>query len=185
VGKLTVTELPLQGTYLIEPNTSEDHRGSFSRVFCKEELSNIFDGNIAQINHSITHQKGSVRGLHFQYPPNAEIKMVKCLQGSAFDVIVDIREGSPTFLHSYSVVLSSANMRTIYIPKGFAHGFQTLEEDTQLLYMHSEVYTPDNEGALNVLDPLLAIKWPLPLSDLSQRDTHHPMINKDFQGVRV
>lgn len=185
MGKLIVTELPLKGAYFIEPNTSKDHRGSFSRVFCKEELSDIFDGNIAQINHSITHQKGSIRGLHFQYPPNAEIKMVKCIQGSAFDIIVDIREGSPTFLHSYSTVLSSTNMRTIYIPKGFAHGFQTLEEDTQLLYIHSEVYTPDNEGALNVLDPLLAIRWPLPLGDLSQRDTHHPMINKNFQGIRV
>lgn len=185
MGKLTVTELPLKGAYLIEPNTSKDHRGSFSRVFCKEELSDIFDGNIAQINHSTTHQKGSIRGLHFQYPPNAEIKMVKCIQGSAFDVIVDIREGSSTFLHSYNTVLSRANMRTIYIPKGFAHGFQTLEEDAQLLYMHSEVYTPDNEGALNALDPLLAIKWPLPLGDRSQRDTHYPMINKDFQGVRV
>lgn len=185
MGKLRVTELPLKGAYLIEPNSSEDPRGSFSRVFCKEELSDIFDGNIAQINHSVTHQKGSIRGLHFQYPPNAEIKMVKCIQGSVFDVIVDLREGSPTFLHSYSVILSSANMRTIYIPKGFAHGFQTLEEDTQILYMHSEVYTPENEGALNVFDPRLGIAWPLPLGDLSQRDTHHPMINKDFQGIRV
>ncbi len=185
MGKLRLTELPLQGAYLIEPNTSKDHRGSFSRVFCKEELSSIFDGNIVQINHSITHQKGSIRGLHFQYPPDAEIKMVKCILGSAFDVIVDIREGSQTFLQSYSVVLSSANMRTIFIPKGFAHGFQTLEDNTQLLYMHSEIYSPDNEGALNVLDPRLEIEWPLPLRDRSERDTHHPIINKDFQGIRV
>lgn len=185
MGKLTLTELPLKGAYLIEPITFKDSRGSFSRVFCKEELSDIFDGNIAQINHSLTHQKGSIRGFHFQYPPNAEIKMVKCIQGSAFDVIVDLRDGSPTFLESYSVILSDANMCTIYIPKGFAHGFQTLEEDTQLLYMHSEVYVPENEGALNVFDPRLAIDWPLPLGDLSHRDTHHPMIPQDFQGIRV
>jgi dTDP-4-dehydrorhamnose 3,5-epimerase len=185
MGKLILTELSLNGAYIIEPNKQYDSRGSFSRVFCQEELSNIFDGNIVQINHSITSKKGSVRGLHFQYPPSSEIKMVKCIKGSVFDVIVDIRENSTTFLQWFGTVLSAENMRMLYIPKGFAHGFQTLEEDIQMLYMHSEVYAPENEGALNVLDPRLAIEWPLPLGGLSRRDTHHPMITQDFQGIKA
>jgi dTDP-4-dehydrorhamnose 3,5-epimerase len=185
MGKLILTELSLSGAYIIEPNKYEDSRGSFSRVFCQEELSNIFNGNIVQINHSITSKKGSVRGLHFQYPPTSEIKMVKCIKGSVFDVIVDIRENSTTFLQWFGTVLSAENMRMLYIPKGFAHGFQTLEEDTQMLYIHSEVYAPENEGALNILDPQLAIEWPLPLGNLSERDVHHPKIDKDFKGILV
>jgi len=185
MGKLKLTKLDLLDAYIIEPNTNKDHRGSFSRVFCKEELSSIFQGNIAQINHSITTQKGSIRGLHFQYPPSSEIKIVKCINGSVFDIIVDIREGSATFMQCYSTILSNKNMRMMYVPKGFAHGFQTLENDTQLLYMHSEVYTPENEGALNIFDPILNIQWPLEVSDISIRDTHHPMIEKDFKGIKV
>jgi dTDP-4-dehydrorhamnose 3,5-epimerase len=185
MGKLKLTKLGLDGAYIIEPNKHADHRGSFSRVFCKEELSSIFDGTIAQINHSITTQKGSIRGFHFQYPPNSEIKMVKCIKGSVYDVIVDIRKNSTTFLQWFGEILSCENMRMMYVPKGFAHGFQTLEEDTQLLYLHSELYTPDNEGALNALDPVLAIKWPLPVCDLSKRDLNHPMIEKDFKGIVV
>lgn len=185
MGKLKLTELPLVGAYIIEPIKHEDNRGSFSRVFCKEELSTIFNGGIAQINHSVTAQKGSVRGLHFQYPPNAEIKIVKCIQGSVFDVIVDIRQDSPTFLKWYGITLNNENMKMICIPKGFAHGFQTLEDDAQLLYLHSELYSPDHEGALNVLDSVLGIEWPLPFTDLSERDTNHPMINNDFKGIKV
>jgi len=185
MGKLKLTNLPLAGAFIIEPNKYEDNRGSFSRVFCKKELSTVFDGTIAQINHSVTAQKGSVRGLHFQYFPSAEVKMIKCIKGSVWDVIVDIREDSSTFLQSYCTILSSENMRTMYIPKGFAHGFQTLEDDAQLLYLHSELYSPDHEGALNVLDSVLGIEWPLPFTDLSERDTNHPMINNDFKGIKV
>jgi dTDP-4-dehydrorhamnose 3,5-epimerase len=185
MDKLKLTEIPLAGAYIIKPNKHVDSRGSFSRVFCKEELSDIFDGDIAQINHSITSKKGSVRGFHFQYSPNTEIKMVKCIKGSVFDVIVDIRENSTTFLQYFGTVLSAENMNMMYIPKGFAHGFQTLEDDVELLYLHSELYTPDKEGALNVLDPKLEIDWPLPFSDLSERDKNHPIIQKDFKGISV
>ena len=183
--KLNITKLPLEGAYMICPNQYEDHRGSFARVFCEEELSPIFDGNIAQINHSSTRNKGSIRGLHFQYPPNAEVKMVKCIQGSVFDVIVDIRKDSPTFLQWHGEILSAQNNRMIYVPKGFAHGFQTLEENTQLLYLHSELYSPDNEGALNVFDPDIGIEWPLPISDISERDSNHPMIETVFKGITI
>lgn len=185
MGKLRLTELGLSGAYVIEPNKYEDHRGSFSRVFCQEEMSQIFDGHIAQINHSVTVKKGSIRGLHFQYPPNAEIKMVKCIKGSVFDVVVDIRQNSKTFLQWCSRILSDENMGTLYIPKGFAHGFQTLEDNTELLYLHSEVYVPENEGGLHVLDPVLNIDWPLPISDFSKRDSNQAMIKKDFKGFAV
>ncbi|MDD4507215.1 MAG: dTDP-4-dehydrorhamnose 3,5-epimerase [Sulfurospirillaceae bacterium] len=185
MGKLRLTELSLSGAYLIEPNKHDDHRGSFSRVFCQEEISQIFDGHIAQINHSITLKKGSIRGLHFQYPPNAEVKMVKCIKGSVFDVIVDIRQNSKTFLQWVGKVLSDKNMCMMYVPKGFAHGFQTLEDDTELLYLHSEVYVPKNESGLNVLDPMLSIDWPLPMSDSSKRDSNQAMIEKDFKGLVV
>lgn len=185
MGKLKLTELDLCGAYIIEPNQYEDSRGSFSRVFCKEELSGIFDGNIAQINHSITAKKGSIRGLHFQYQPNTEVKMVKCIKGSVFDVIVDIRKNSTTFLQWFGTILSCENMCVMHIPKGFAHGFQTLENDAQLLYLHSELYSPDNEGVLNALDPVLSIQWPLPVSDISVRDSTQPMIEKDFKGIII
>lgn len=185
MGKLMFTELNLQGSYIIEPNTYEDHRGSFSRIFCKKELTGIFDGNIAQINHSITSQKGAIRGLHFQHSPNNEIKVVKCIKGSVFDVIVDIRENSATFLRWFGTILSAENMKMMYIPKGFAHGFQTLENDSQLLYLHSELYTPNNEGALNILDPILGIDWPLPITDISDKDNTHPMIQSNFKGLKI
>lgn len=181
--KLIFEPTPLSGAYLIHPNSFEDERGSFSRVFCKGEFADIFKGDIAQINHSVTLKKGTVRGMHFQYSPYAEIKMVKCIKGSVFDVIVDIRQNSKTFLQWFGAVLSVKNRTMIFIPEGFAHGFQTLEDDTELLYMHSELYTPHHEGALNALDPMLHISWQLPISSISQRDKSHPMLQSDFQGL--
>lgn len=185
MGKLSLIELPLSGAYSIKPNKYEDNRGSFSRFFCKEELSSIFGMDIAQINHSITNKKGSVRGMHFQYSPNAEIKIVKCIRGSVFDVIVDLRKNSNTFLQWFGMILSKDNMSSILIPKGFAHGFQTLEDNSELLYLHSEIYTPSNEGALNVADPALGIDWPLPFADISERDYGHQMIQKNFKGIEI
>jgi len=185
MDKLRVSETALEGASIIESIAYEDSRGSFSRVFCQEEMATFFDGHIEQINHSVTYEKGTVRGLHFQYPPYSEIKMVKCIKGSIFDVIVDIRESSATFLHWFSTILSSENKAIIYIPKGFAHGFQTLEENTELLYLHSERYIPNHEGGLNVLDPVLNIKWPLPIMGLSERDALQAMVTEDFKGVHI
>ena len=185
MGKLNITDTELQGAYIITPNKYEDERGSFSRVVCQEEMSLINQENFIQVNHSITTKKGTVRGMHFQYPPNAEVKMVKCIKGSILDVIIDIRENSSSFLKSHTEILSAENMKMIYIPRGFAHGFQTLEDDTELLYFHSSIYTPSNEGALNVRDPLLNLKWPLDIINLSKRDNEHPFIGVDFKGVKI
>lgn len=185
MGKLDIKKLKLDGAYVIIPNAFKDDRGSFSRVFCQEEMFDISKETFVQINHSKTIEKGTVRGLHFQYPPDAEVKMVKCIKGSVFDVIVDIREGSPTFLQWHTEVLSAENMKMIYIPKGFAHGFQTLEDNTELLYFHSNIYTLKNEGALNVNDPLLNVKWPLDIVEISKKDEEHSYVDVGFKGLKI
>ena len=183
--KLNIISTSLDGLFLLEPNRFIDERGSFSRIYCEEELKEVSDISIKQINHSITEKKGTVRGMHFQYEPNAEIKMVKCIKGKVFDVVVDIRENSPTFLKNFSIELTAENQKTIYIPKGFAHGFQTLEDNTELLYLHSTIYTPSHEGALNIIDPLLNIKWPFDIINLSKKDDKHKFIDNSFKGIKI
>lgn len=140
---------------------------------------------LAQINHSLTRKKGAVRGLHYQHPPHAESKLVMCLRGRAFDVAVDLRPDSPTFLTWHSVELSPGNRNAFSIPEGCAHGFQALEENTELLYLHTEYYTPPSEGGLNPTDPRLGIAWPLPITEISERDRSHPVLGPDFPGVRL
>jgi dTDP-4-dehydrorhamnose 3,5-epimerase len=167
---MNLTETPLKGVYVVTTEPFKDSRGIFARLFCKDSLKGIIENIlISQINYSHTIEKGSIRGLHFQYPPKAEIKMVRCLKGSVFDVIVDIRQNSPTFLKWHGEIISSENFKMIYIPKGFAHGFQTLEANCSLLYLHSEAYDPSCEGALRYNDPMLGIKWPLMASQVSER----------------
>jgi dTDP-4-dehydrorhamnose 3,5-epimerase len=171
---------------VIQRKFVEDRRGFFSRLYCSEDLRSVgFNKTIMQINHTLTKQIGTVRGLHFQYPPYAEMKMVSCVKGKIFDVAVDLRKGSPTFLHWHGEVLSEKNRKSFLIPEGFAHGFQSLTDDCELLYLHTATYKPDSEGALNVREPLLNIDWPMSISDLSDRDKSHPFIDTDFQGVVV
>ncbi len=171
---------------VIQRQPFEDDRGSFARLFCAEEFRKMgLSKQIVQINHSITCQKGAVRGLHFQYVPHAETKIVSCLKGKVFDVAVDLRQGSSTFLCWHGEVLSAGNRHALLIPEGFAHGFQTLEEDSELLYFHTDYYVPAAEGALNVTDPRLNIAWPLPITELSERDHSHPFIGSEFAGVRL
>lgn len=183
--KLNIISTEMNDLFVIEPNIFADERGSFYRVFCQDEMEDIFKTTIKQVNHSITNQKGSVRGLHFQYEPNCEVKMVKCIKGSVFDVVVDIRKDSSTFLKSFSIELTEKNRKMLLIPKGFAHGFQTLENDTELLYFHSNVYVSSNEGALHVKDPLLQIKWPLNVINLSKRDEEHKFLDNNFKGIEI
>ncbi len=176
----------LNGAFIIEPWAVEDNRGRFSRLICAEELKKIgHTENFVQVNHSYTKKPGSVRGMHFQVPPASEIKIVKCIRGAVFDVIVDIRRNSPTFLNWCGQNLTKLNMKMMYIPKGFAHGFQTLNPDSELIYFHTEYYGPDHERALHYKDPQLAIKWPLPVSEISDRDTSHPFIDETFEGLSI
>lgn len=177
---------PLGGAFVIELHNFGDERGRFTRLFCERELSPILDGRrIVQVNHSVTSQVGTVRGMHYQRPPMAEVKLVSCIRGRVWDVIVDVRVGSPTFLRWHGEELSSANRRTLVVPEGFAHGFQVLEAGSELLYLHTAPYAPECEAALSATDPSLAIRWPLPVEGLSLRDKGHPHIGTGFVGVRV
>jgi len=175
---------PLTGLKLVQRKVIEDQRGFLSRFYCADEFRDAGIAKpIAQINHTLTRKKGAVRGLHFQNPPHAETKLVSCLHGEIWDVAVDLRVNSPTFLQWHSEVLSASNRKSLLIPEGFAHGFQALTEDCELIYLHSEAYYPESEGALNVNDPKLNITWPLTMCDLSERDRNHAFIDQNFQGI--
>lgn len=182
--RFDIIETPLQGLQLIKRKPLGDSRGYLERLFCQSDLAEQLHGRaIVQINHTLTEKIGTVRGLHFQHPPYAETKFVMCLKGEVCDVVVDVRAGSPTFLQWHGEILSAANHKTYFIPEGFAHGFQTLTDDCEMLYFHTAAYQSRAEAALNALDPKLAIAWPLPVTEQSKRDKEHPMINPDFQGV--
>jgi len=175
---------PLKNAYIIEPEPFADHRGKFSRIFCQNELKQIgLEKQIVQVNHSLTVQKGAIRGMHCQRPPKAEIKMVRCISGAVFDVIADLRKGSETFLKWHGEVLSSENMKMMYVPEGFAHGFQTLEENSELLYFHTEFYSPEHEGGIRYNDPAINISWHLEVKDVSERDQNHPLLSQDVKGI--
>ena len=175
---------PLAGLVVVQRQRREDSRGFFSRFYCADALARAgHPFTIAQINHTRTAARGTVRGMHFQHPPHAEDKFVSCLRGEVFDVAVDLRRNSPTFLRWHAQVLSADNATSLLIPKGFAHGFQTLTDDCEMLYLHSAAYAPAAEGALHASDPRLRIGWPLPIAGLSQRDAGHPCIAADFDGI--
>lgn len=174
---------PLAGLSVLQRKPRGDARGFLERLYCREALAAHFSGGeVAQINRTLTRARGSVRGLHFQLPPHAEAKLVTCLRGSIFDVAVDLRRGSPTFLHWHGEILRGDAHRSLLIPAGFAHGFQALEDDCELLYLHSCAYAPDYERGLSVHDPRLAIAWPLPVTGLSPRDATHVPLTDTFDG---
>ncbi len=163
-----------------------DPRGSFARLYCEIELAPLIGGRkIVQINQSSTTNVGAIRGMHFQYPPHAEMKLVRCLKGRVWDVVVDLRAESPTFLTWHAEELSAMNTCMLVIPEGCAHGFQVLEPESELLYFHTAFYAPEAEGAVRYNDPKLGIDWPLPATDVSQRDTMHPLIGPTFLGMRI
>lgn len=175
---------PLQGAYVIDLEQLKDERGLFARTFCEREFEQIHhEKKFVQMNHSLNKHKGTLRGMHYQKPPFAEIKLIRCIRGSVWDVLVDIRKESPTFMQHFGVELSEHNMRMIYIPEGFAHGFQTLEDNTALIYHHTEFYTPSSEGGLKYNDPALNIKWKMPPSIMSKKDQNYQPIVTSFEGV--
>jgi dTDP-4-dehydrorhamnose 3,5-epimerase len=179
-------ETQLKGAYIIDLAPKKDDRGLFLRSFCKKEFESIgHKDEFVQFNQSINYKKGTLRGLHFQNPPESEIKLIRCINGSAFDVIIDIRVGSPTFLDYFSTVLSKANMKMIYVPKGFAHGFLTLENDTELLYQHTSFYNPSAEGGLRYDDPLFKVEWPDEVKIISEKDMNYSLLNPSFKGVKI
>lgn len=186
MNRLSILDTPFAGLRLVERNRLSDARGFFCRLFCAEELKAAgWNQPVAQINHTLTRTEGAVRGLHFQFPPHAEMKLVNCLRGEVFDVAVDLRRGSPTFLKWYGAVLSAENGRGLLIPEGFAHGFQTLAPDCELIYLHSCAYFEASEGAVHFQDPRVGIAWPRPIAELSARDRGHPMLQPSFDGISL
>jgi dTDP-4-dehydrorhamnose 3,5-epimerase len=174
------TETWLARAFLIDIESREDERGFFARTFCRREFEEHgLEPNLVQCSISFNHRKGTIRGIHFQRPPYQETKIVRCTAGAIFDVIVDLRADSPTFLKYLAVELTAENRRALYVPKDFAHGFQTLADETEVSYQMSEFYAPNSAAGFRWNDPLLAIEWPVPVSVISQQDASY----SDLQGI--
>jgi dTDP-4-dehydrorhamnose 3,5-epimerase len=179
-------ETPLKGAFVVEPEPYRDDRGLFARTFCKNEFSKLnHTKEFVQFNHSQTLTKGTIRGMHYQLPPYSEIKLIRCIRGRVFDVIIDLRQDSPTFLKYHAVELSEKNMLSFYIPEGFAHGFQTLEDDSQLIYHHTAFYVPGHEAGIRYNDPLIGIDWPLPVTVITDKDRNHEFLTRSFKGLSI
>ena len=177
-------ETSLKGSYVLTFEPIEDQRGWLARTYCKNEFLAIgHTKEWVQMNHSFTKQKATVRGMHYQRSPYGEIKLVRCIAGSVYDVIIDLRADSASYLQYFGIELSAVNKKMIYIPEGFAHGFQALSNDAELLYNHSQFYLPGVEAGVKYNDPAINIKWPLELTNISERDNSHPFIDANFKGL--
>jgi dTDP-4-dehydrorhamnose 3,5-epimerase len=170
-------ETPLAGAYVVELDPIIDERGMFARTFCAREFRErkLVD-TFVQCNTSWNVRRGTLRGMHYQLPPSCEVKLVRCTSGSVWDVIVDVRPGSPTYLRHFAVELSAANRRALYIPEMFAHGFQTLVDGSEVFYQMSEFYAPERAAGLRFDDPRLAVDWPLPVTSVSPKDLQWPLL---------
>jgi len=186
MGRMKFHSTPLAGLGLIETTRVEDERGQFSRLFCEAECATIRPGlHWSQINLSRTYDKGTVRGMHFQYPPATEAKLIRCLRGRVFDVAVDLRVESPTYLCWHGVELDENGATQFFIPEGFAHGFQALTDDAQLLYLHTAAWNREQEGGLRHDDPAIAITWPLPVTRISTKDRQWSLVKESrFAGIQ-
>lgn len=186
MSRFDVAATRLGGLKVVSRKPLGDNRGYFERLFCEAELGDLLAGRgVVQVNHTLTTSKGAVRGMHFQRPPHAETKFVSCLRGEVFDVAIDLRRKSPTFMKWHGEILSAANHRSLLIPDGFAHGFQALTDNCELLYLHTARYEPTAEGAVNATDTTFAITWPLPITDMSDRDRGHAMVTPAFEGIET
>ena len=185
-SNIDIAETIIEGVKVITTQSLEDNRGTFQRFYCDNQFSEILNNRyVAQINFSYTKNKGVVRGMHFQFPPQAEMKFVRCVRGRVWDVAVDLRRSSSTLLRWHATELSPQNNRVLVIPEGCAHGFQTLEPGTELLYLHTKHYSPEAEGGIRYDDPLIDIKWPCPVIELSTRDIELPFLTKNFSGIQL
>lgn len=182
-GRFVFEALPLAGLKRVQRKAIEDSRGFFLRFFCRDEFAAVgMTQPIVQMNHTLTRKRGALRGMHYQEEPHAETKLVTCLAGEVFDVAIDLRQGSPTYLCWHGEILSASNRRSLLIPEGFAHGFQALTDDCELFYLHTAAYEKSAEAGMRFDDPAVAISWPLPVGDLSDRDRSHPLINFKKSG---
>jgi dTDP-4-dehydrorhamnose 3,5-epimerase len=178
------TETALKGAYIIDLDARSDSRGFFARVFCQEEFAEHgLKPAIAQGNIAFNHCKGTLRGMHFQFPPAAETKLVRCTRGAILDIIVDLRPESPTWLQHITVELTEDNHRAIYVPERFAHGYQVLQDETETSYQVGEFYAPGFEGGLLYNDPALGLSWPLPVTAISDKDAAWPLLDTQKTGI--
>ena len=183
-NRFAIAPTGIAGVFSVTRRRLADERGYLSRLFEPEEMSGAgWSGPIAQINETGTAKAGTVRGLHFQHPPHAEMKLVSCIAGRILDVAVDLRKGSPTFMRTVALELSAENGTALLIPEGCAHGFQALTDDVRMIYLHSAPYAAAHEGGFDAADPALAIAWPLPVINRSPRDEALPRIAADFEGL--
>ena len=180
---MNITQLNIKGVYKIIPEVIGDERGGFFRYYCKNEFSGLTKNEFVQMNHSFNKLKGTLRGLHYQANPHGEEKLVRCIKGEIFDVFVDLRKDSESYLKWQSTILSEKNKEILFLPKGIAHGFITMQDDAHVLYQHTQFYNADFERGIRYNDPKLNIKWPIPTTIVSARDMNHKMINKDFNGI--
>ena len=172
---MKMTPTPLKGAYLIDLEKRGDERGFFARAFCSEEFKNFgLDDTFVQANDSLSTQKGTLRGMHYQLPPYEETKLVRCIRGSLYDMILDLRLGSPTFGQSFGHLLSADNRTMMYVPRGFAHGFLTMEPDTEVFYLVSSPYSSEHERGIRWDDPAFNLDWPVTPTVISERDRSHP-----------
>lgn len=185
-ARLIPQPTPIAGVHVVRTAVSGDPRGSFARLFCEAELAALLGARrIVQVNLSRTSEAGALRGLHYQRPPHAEMKLIRCLRGRVWDVAVDLRAGSPTLGQWHGVELSALDANMMVIPEGCAHGFQVLDADSELLYLHTAAYVPGSEAGVAWDDPRLAIAWPRPVTQLSERDARHAPLAADFEGIRA
>lgn len=176
----------LDGVVLLRRERHRDHRGSLNRIFDVDIVQSLVpDFSVAQVNHTVTLRRGTVRGLHFQVQPYSDVRVVTCQRGRVFDVVVDIRRGSSTFLEWYGMELDCNDSVSLLLNRGFAHGFQALSDDCEMLYVHGERYHQEAEGGLHVADPILNISWPEPVATMSSRDQTHPMLDRNWLGIDV
>lgn len=180
------TETKLKGAFIIDLEERQDHRGFFARTFCAKE----FEGHglkpiVAQCNLSFNYKKGTLRGMHYQIDPACETKLIRCTQGAIYDVIIDMRPDSPTYLSHIGVELTAKNRRALYVPEMFAHGYQSLTDEAEVVYQVGEFYTPGYERGLRYNDPILGIEWPLPVSVISEKDAAWPMLESFLVGAEA
>lgn len=186
MSQFSIFDTPIAGLKVIERKPVGDYRGFLARIFCADKLSSAgWQKPIVQVNQTVTKKRGTVRGMHFQNAPYAEMKLVSCLQGKIWDVAVDLRKNSPTFLKWHAEELSAENCRALLIPEGFAHGFQTLSDDCELLYLHTAPYVREAEAGIHPNDSILGISWPLDFFEISTRDAEHPLLNDQFTGIEL
>ena len=186
MSKFSIFDTPIAGLKVIERKNIGDSRGFLARIFCADQLQKAgWKRPIVQINQTITKKRGTVRGMHFQNTPHAEMKLISCLQGEIWDVAVDLRKNSPTFLQWHAEKLSAENYRALLIPEGFAHGFQALSNDCELIYLHTAPYTLESESGIRPNDRYLDIPWPLDFFEISTRDATHPLLSDQFSGIEL